>query len=119
MYKIPNWRPLENVLDIGIDFDNTISNTSGAPDYQPGVPLDGVRESMLKLKNLGYNIVIHTARPWADKHNISEYCDWWGLPVDDIICGKPLFRCMIDDKGIGFRGDWKTTMEEFELTFNK
>jgi hypothetical protein len=117
MYKIPEWKPLEVVNDIGIDFDQTISNTSGYPSYTPGEPINGVKEAMLTMKNLGYNIVVFTARPWSDKHNIKEYCDWWELPVDDIICGKPLLRCMIDDKAIGFRGNWAESMKEV-LTFN-
>lgn len=118
MYKIPEWKRLDTLVDIGIDFDNTISNTSGHPHYIPGEPLEGVKEAMLHLKNLGYNLVIHTARPWGDKENIREYCNWWELPVDDIICGKPLFLCMIDDKAIGFRGDWKQSLDE-ALTFTK
>lgn len=107
-----NWKPLEIINDIGIDFDNTVSNTSGYPEYIPQEPIDGAVESITHLKRLGYGIVIFTARHWSDKQNIKEYCQKYNIPFDSIICGKPLFKWMIDDRSIGFRGDWENIIKE-------
>ena len=98
---------------MGIDFDNTITDNSGFPNYTPTIPLSGAIESLNRLSEEGYKIIIYTARPWSDYHNIEKYCDKYGIPVRRIICGKPLFNCVIDDKNIEFSGDWK--MVEFKV----
>jgi hypothetical protein len=109
-----NWTPITNdeIKWVGVDFDETIANNSGYPDYIPAEPLKGAMESLLKLDQNGYKITIFTARPWVDYSNIEKYCEFYNIPARRIICGKPLFKCMIDDKGIGFRGDWDKTLEE-------
>lgn len=108
-----NWKPLtsEAVKWAGIDFDWTVASNSNFPDYIPGEPLPGAIESLRKLNDMGYKITIHTARPWADYSNIEEYCAYYDIPVRRIICGKPLLRFMIDDKGVGFDGDWDKALE--------
>ena len=114
-----NWTPITNdeIKWIGVDFDETIASNSGHPNYTPGEPLEGAVQSLLKLDQNGYKITIFTARPWVDYFNIEKWCEFYGIPVRRIICGKPLFKCMIDDKAIGFRGDWNSVLEEV-LTFN-
>ena len=116
MYK---WKPLvnEEIKWIGIDFDKTIADNSGFPNFIPGEPLSGAVESIQKLNNDGYKITIFTARPWADYSNIESYCKHHNIPARRIICGKPLFKCMIDDINIEFDGDWNKVLEKV-LKFN-
>ena len=103
-----NWKPIPNeeVKWLGVDFDKTIANTGGHPDYIPREPLPGAVEALKALDKKGYKIVIYTARHWADYINIEAYCKEYGIPVRRIICGKPLFKWIIDDKNIEFDGDW-------------
>ncbi len=104
-----NWTPIkhENIRWLGIDFDNTITNNNGHPNYTPTTPIDGAVETLNKLAGDGYKIIIYTARPWSDYHNIEKYCENHGIPMRRIICGKPLFNLVVDDKNIEFDGDWK------------
>jgi len=104
-----NWTPIknENIKWLGIDFDNTICSNSGQPDYVPSTPLNGAIATLNKLHNEGWKIIIYTARPWADYHNIEKYCEEYGIPVRRIICGKPLFNCVVDDKNVEFNGNWE------------
>ena len=99
---------------IGVDFDGTIFETSGYPDYTPTTIIPGAKEGLEKIEDMGFKVVVFTARPWSDlyllKHLIKEY----DLPVDQIICGKPLFLQMIDDKAIGFSGSWKDTLTKLK-----
>lgn len=103
-----NWRPITEpeLKWIGIDFDKTLCESSGYPDYIPGEPFPGAVEVCQELHEKGYKIVIYTARHWADYHNIETWCAKYGIPIKGIICGKPLLLLMVDDKNIEFRGDW-------------
>jgi len=105
-----NWKPItkEQIKGIGVDFDDTIASNSGFPDFIPGEPLPGAVETLHKLVEQGYKIWIYTARPWTDYHNIEAYCEHYKIPARRIICGKPFFNCVVDDKNIEFDGDWKT-----------
>lgn len=109
MYFFMNWTPIshENIKWLGIDFDNTIASNSGYPDFIPSEPLPCAVETLHNLVADGYKIIIYTARPWADYHNIEKYCEIYGIPARRIICGKPLFNLVVDDKNIEFDGDWE------------
>src|SRR3990167_1318891 len=103
------WTPITNeeVKGLGVDFDDTMCSNSGHPDYTPREPLPGAVESLQALDKMGYKIWIFTARPWVDYKNIEEWCKHYGVPVRRIVCGKPFFKWIIDDKNIEFDGDWK------------
>lgn len=105
-----SWEPLEATKWIGVDFDGTLATNSGFPDYVPSVPLAGAVEAMTRIEQQGFKIIIFTARAWADYHNIEAWCKKYGIPVRRIICGKPLFLHMIDDRNIEFSGDWKSVL---------
>lgn len=107
-FYLMKWTPITNEQTkwYGVDFDLTICSNNGHPNYEPGEPLPGAVESLNNLSKIG-KIIIFTARPWSDYHNIEKYCEHYNIPVRRIICGKPLFVCMIDDKNIEFNGDWK------------
>lgn len=108
------WSPLENedIKWVGIDWDDCLFHNTGFPDFTPTHPYEGAVEAMKYLDYLGYKITIFTARPWSDYQNIENFCEYYNIPVRRIICGKPLLKWMIDDKAIGFRGDWKKTLKE-------
>ena len=102
----------DKLTHIGVDWDNTIFNTSGYPDYTPTTIIEGTKEALNEIVARGYKVVVYTARPWSDlyllKHLIKEY----NLPVDQIICGKPLFLYMIDDKNLEFHNNWKEVLNK-------
>ena len=61
---------------------------------------------------MGYKVVIFTARPWSDLYLIKYLVKEYDLPVDQIICGKPLFHLLIDDRNVSFKGDWKDAVDQ-------
>ena len=107
-----NWAPLENteIKWLGVDFDDTIAGNNGFPNFIPKEPLPGAVEALNKLNDAGYKITIFTARPWVDYQNIEKYCEHYNIPVRRIICGKPLFKWMIDDKNIEFKNSWEDVL---------
>jgi len=66
----------------------------------------GAREFCQKLVKDGWKIIIYTSRHWADYELIEKWCQKNKIPVRRIICGKPLFRCIIDDRCMEFTGDF-------------
>jgi len=108
-----------------IDFDGTIC-TYEFPGV--GTPQPSVREALLKLKELGYQIHIHSCRTatyWgrgAEERNhqitvIHDFMEENDLPYDKIILNvdKPVAELYIDDRGIGYRGSWLDVIRQVEL----
>lgn len=91
---------------IGIDFDDTICHNSGMPDFTPTDIIDGAKECIDAIILLGFKPVIYTARTWAEYNIVEDFVNRHNLPITKIICGKPLFRAVIDDRNVEFNGDW-------------
>lgn len=115
------------MLRICVDLDGTICETKKADqNYEDVLPLPGAVETLQKLKQKGYYIIIHTARNmrtydgnlgkvikhqsvttvnWLEKHNI---------PYDELLFGKPHVHAFIDDKGIKFSGNWEDVVKQLQ-----
>lgn len=91
---------------ICVDFDHTIVHID--------TPIPGAKEALRALKDKGYMIIIYSCnnRDWIEKVlNNNE------IPYDYIYdsnrdIGKPIATWYIDDRAIGFRGNWNTVLEE-------
>lgn len=97
-----------------VDFDNTLCENSGYPDFVPGGPMEDAVETLQFLDSLGYKITVYTARPWADYYNIEQWCKHYLVPVRRIICGKPLGLVAYDDRNFATRIDWKAVRAHYE-----
>ena len=104
----------DKVTCIGVDWDNTVFNESGYPEYSPTSIVCGAKEGLDKIVALGYKVVVFTARPWSHLYLLEHIIKEYNLPVDQIICGKPLFRYFIDDKNIEFKGDWSQVIDKIK-----
>lgn len=93
---------------IGVDFDHTIVDNDK--------PLPGAKAALQKLREDGHKILIHSCNNYdwilkvLNNHEI-PYDYIWDSGHD---IGKPVCDCYIDDRAIGFRGDWKQTIVEVE-----
>lgn len=99
---------------VGIDFDNTICNNSGFPDFFPTTLIPGAKEGIEKIASQGYKPIIFTARPWSEFHIVKQFIETHSLPIKTIICGKPLMRCLIDDRNIAFDGSWEGIVDKIK-----
>jgi len=84
----------------GIDFDLTLCDNSGYPDFTPTDPIWANIYKAINVFHAGYKLVIYTSRHWSDYEMIREWCRHHGLPVSHIVCGKPLFKKIIDDRAV-------------------
>jgi len=97
-----------------VDMDDTICHE--ASDGECGEPMEGVKEALTKLKEMGYEIVIFSHRA-DDKHGedeIKKYLEAHEIPYDSIYKGeKPLARFQIDDRAIHF-DNWNSVLKQIE-----
>jgi hypothetical protein len=112
-----------------VDFDGTIFPWGPVAD-EDTPPFEGAVEVIKKLKDEGFTIFIFTSRMsplwwsemgWSYTDALSEQHAFvttrlrkWGIPYDVISSEKVPARYYIDDRAIGFRGDWadvKATIE--------
>lgn len=112
-------------MKIAIDFDGVIhAYSKGWADgsiYDGPVP--GVKEAMEQLKKEGHYLYIFSTRTnpvfkkkegAADqKKMMEEWMTTYEIPFDKVwTFGKPMADIFIDDRAIGFRGDWDQTLSE-------
>ena len=106
-------------MNIYVDVDNTITETSGM-DYQNAKPIYEKIEVINKLYDLGHTITYWTAR--GSVSGIDYYAltksqlDSWGVKYHNFMVGKPAFDILIDDKTINNINEnlitWVTQEEE-------
>lgn len=93
---------------IGVDFDHTLVNIDQ--------PLPGAKEAMERLKDMGYAIMIHSCNnaDWIKKvlrDNDIPFDYIWNPSEDK---GKPACDAYVDDRGVGFDGDWNKAIQEIQ-----
>lgn len=83
-----------------VDFDNTLAESSGWPDFVLTKPIEHNVAKLVELREAGFKIAIHTARGWEDFELVESFLNHFGIAFDRIVCGKILARCYIDDRAI-------------------
>lgn len=92
-----------------IDFDSTLAEEH--EDGSIGKPLLNAKESLDKLKNLGYDIEIYSVRANDEKglDDIKEWLDKYNIPYDSIFQGEKPRGLIIDDHAIEYK-NWEDTL---------
>lgn len=116
------------MLRICLDIDGTIcENISVNKWYNDVEPLPGAVESLKRLKEKNYYIILQTARHMKTCNGnegrvlvmgaklLFDWLEKWEIPYDEVYFGKPHADLFIDDKGVKHR-DWETT-EKIILEF--
>lgn len=112
-----------------IDFDGTI--VPWGPLMGDKEPLPGAAEAIRALREAGYRIGIFTSRmsrTWArsvvgsgpavaqflveQRRYVEATLSRHNIPFDFITAEKMPAQFYVDDKAIGFRGDWQAAMED-------
>lgn len=113
---------------VAFDFDGVIhSYKSGwqGIDNIPDPPVDGVRETIDELREIGYSVVIYSTRCSTDSGRVAvhNYLENNDIIVDGLYADKPPAICYVDDRAICFDGnvsglvdkiqDFKSWTEEY------
>lgn len=117
---------IENKKNIAIDFDGVIHKCSKG--YYDGTvyddPIEGSLESLKRIKDMGFNIVIFSCKSRTDRPSVGgkngtqmiwEWLEMHGVKdlITDVVSEKPRATCFIDDKGYRFE-NWKDTISFVE-----
>ena len=105
------------------DLDNTICITKGK-QYSKSKPIKKVIILINNLYSEGHYIKIFTSRYMGrNNDNIkkankqgykstSKQIKSWGLKFHKLIIGKPSFDFFVDDRSIGFKKNWPSTLRK-------
>lgn len=100
---------------IAFDFDGVIHRYSRG--WQDGTiydkPVDGIKETIDKLRKEGYEIVIYSTRASsiAELKDMNTWLRKHEIKVDDICSEKPIALMYVDDRAIPFNGNCETLMK--------
>lgn len=113
---------MEKKKTIAIDFDGTIAGYDGWKGKGVfGKPIAGAAESLNRLKEEGWTIIIFTTRLEIDL--VCDYLRKYSIPFDHINHSpetqeqflhpsKVLADVYLDDRAIRFSGVWSDALEE-------
>jgi len=104
---------------IAVDFDSTISHYDGFKGVGVfGKPVQGAAWALGKFREMGATVIIHTCRreinliaEYLKEHNIQyDYINYSPKNSKLNLSNKKIAATVyIDDKAIGFRGQWRET----------
>ena len=97
------------LMVIAVDYDGVIHDHKH-PNMRMGLPIDGAKEAITSLKELGHTIIIHSVKGDRPQH-IAEWMTWYNIPYDRITREKPEADFYIDDKAIRFTS-WGQTLND-------
>ena len=110
---------------IAIDFDGTLFEYDGWKNSNHyGEPIDGAKETVEKLCDKGFKIMIFTTR--GNEEGVKEALEEYDIPYDyinenphtpseaEISDVKPPANYYIDDRAIAFKGDWEEVKDEID-----
>ena len=108
---------------IAFDLDGTITKSKSWVPSDKLELIDGVYEAIWKFKELGYRIIIYTARfdsqyftndeVITEVRVVTEFLNKNNIPFDELaLSGKPVCEIYFDDKAIHFNGNWSDALLE-------
>ena len=101
--------PRSDLRWLAVDLDQTLAESNWSPDNPFAPPGDPIKENVAELRrcvSLGFKIVIHTARSWAEFEVIEKWLNHHDIPFKTIVCGKLLAYRMVDDRNSKLGEPW-------------
>lgn len=108
---------------IAVDIDGTIATklkmSKYPDDYMKKQVIKGSIDGLRRLRKMGYKIMLFTARKEEDRNWTEAWLMSNGFSglYDNLVMDKPWFTALIDDRAIGFNGNWEAAINEFKSRF--
>ena len=91
---------------IAIDLDGTICEERQTFEKFLANPIKDSVETINKLHEENF-IIIFTARGWQEYNITKAWLEKYNVKYDLLICGKPIYDIIIDDRAIAAKNNWK------------
>jgi hydroxymethylpyrimidine pyrophosphatase-like HAD family hydrolase len=88
------------------DLDGTICEEKPTFEKLLAKPNTEIIQKINDLYHLGNNIMIYTARGWAEFSATEYWLKENGVKYHSLICGKPIYDIWVDDRACNVM-DWK------------
>lgn len=102
--KAPDLQYAGSYAAVVFDLDGTLARTVWPARREIGEPIAEGIALLVHYADLGLPIVIYTSRPQRDEPYVWAWIEEHGLPVDRVVCEKPLGCAYFDDKA--YRPEW-------------
>ena len=90
-----------------VDLDGVICDERPTFERSLALPLPGAKAGMKALRDLGYLVIIHSARGWPELAQTMAWLSLHEIPYDQLVLGKPNADILIDDRAVTFTS-WDT-----------
>ena len=97
-------------MNILIDMDGVICTEEKTFERALAKPIPGAKEAIDALKAEGHQLIIYTARSWAELAMTKAWLEKHKIQYDGVHMGKPVADCFVDDRAIAYTG-WPATLE--------
>jgi hypothetical protein len=87
---------------ISIDLDGTLCDERPTFSRSLARVLPGAREAVDQLKSEGHRVILYTGRSWSEYEMTKAWLDENHIQHDELIMGKPIVDCFIDDRAVRF-----------------
>ena len=95
-----------------IDLDGTICSEEKTYSRSLATINVNARDAIESLREMGYKIIIYTARTWMEYEMTVNWLKVNGVKYDQLIMGKPIGDYWIDDRAIKYEGCWQNILEK-------
>lgn len=108
---------------VAVDIDGVIATkikmAKYPDDYMKKQVIPGSIEGLRRIRKMGFQIMLFTARKSEDRSWTEAWLQSNGFSglYDKLIMDKPFFTAMIDDRAIAFTGNWDATINELRSRF--
>jgi uncharacterized HAD superfamily protein len=98
-------------MTILVDMDGVICTEEKTFERPLAKPIAGAKEALAQLLSEGHEVIIYSARSWAELKMTQQWLADHGIPYSGIHLGKPVGDILIDDRAIPFSG-WQTVLRQ-------
>lgn len=96
-----------------VDMDGVICTEERTFERALARPIQGAREALEQLLRDGHEVIIYSARSWAELRMTQQWLADHRIPHSGIHLGKPVADLVIDDRAISFAA-WPDVLRQVQ-----
>ena len=85
-----------------VDMDGVICTEEKTFERALALPIPGAREALEQFLRDGHEVIIYSARSWAELKMTQQWLTDHQIPYSGIHLGKPIADVIIDDRAVAF-----------------